>query len=95
MTKTERLVQDMSRFMRSLGDDAIRLPEPDDSTSELDYLRKVKQAYTQRLLQKMPKYKALKSEALIPDIFLDALRRREADLEADVAKRDPKQGHTE
>jgi hypothetical protein len=81
--------------MQSLGDDKIRLPELDDSTSELGYLRKVKQVYTQRLLQKMPQYKALKSEALIPDIFLDALRRREADLEADVAKSDPKQGDSE
>jgi hypothetical protein len=82
MTKTEKLVQDMSRFMRSLGGEAIRLPEPDDSASELEYLRKVKQVYTQHLLQKMPQYKALKSEALIPDIFLDVLRRREVDLEA-------------
>jgi hypothetical protein len=88
MTETEKMVRDMGRFMRSLGDADFSVPEPDRSTSELEYLRTAKQVYVKLLLQKMPKYRVFKSEALIPDMFLDALRRREAELEPGGVKMD-------
>jgi hypothetical protein len=82
MTETETMAREMNQLMRLLGDEELSIPEPDESTSELEFLKALKQQYTGRLLQKVPKYQALKSEALIPDMFLDALRRREAELEA-------------
>ena len=65
-----------------VGDEPLSVTTPSASTSELAFLKQVKQEYTRRLLQKVPKYGALKSDALIPDMFLDALRSREAKLEA-------------
>lgn len=90
MTETEKMVREMSQFMRLAGDDELSIPEPEPSASELDYLRTVKREYTRRLLQKVPKYRALSliSEALIPDMFLDALRSRETELEAEKVKMD-------
>ena len=84
----------MGQFIRSLGDADYSVPAPDRSTSELEYLRTAKPIYIQLLLQKMPKYKALKSEALIPDMFLNALRRREAELEAGGLKTDQTRPNT-
>ena len=67
-----------------VGDQPLSVPPPGASTSELAFLKQVKQEYTRRLLQKVPKYGALKSDALIPDMFLDVLRSREVQLEADA-----------
>ena len=82
MTETEKMAQEINGFLRMVGDEPVTVPAPDHLTSELQFLRTLKQEYTRRLLQKVPKYRAFKSDALIPDMFLDALRRREAELEA-------------
>ncbi len=82
MTETEKMAREISELMRLAGDDELSIPEPGPSTSELDFLRSVKREYTRRLLEKVPNYRALRSEALIPDLFLEALRSREAELEA-------------
>jgi hypothetical protein len=82
MTETEKMLREMNGFLRLVGDEPVNVPDPGASTSELAFLRQVKQEYTRRLLQKVPKYRKLKSDALIPDLFLMALRNREAELEA-------------
>jgi len=81
MTETEKMAREMSEFLRLIGDAPLNVPSPSHSTSELEFLRSLKQEYTRRLLEKVPKYRAIKSDALIPDMFLDALRRRETELE--------------
>jgi hypothetical protein len=81
MTETEKMAREMNDFLCALGDEPLDVPFPDHSTSELQFLRALKQDYTRRLLEKMPQYRKYKSETLIPDMFLDALRRREAELE--------------
>ena len=82
MTETDKMAREMSAFLRLLGDEPLKVPAPNHSLPELEFLRILKQEYTRRLLHKVPKYRAFASEALIPDMFLDALRRREAELEA-------------
>ena len=82
MTETEKMTLEVNEFLRLLGDEPLNVPAPDAPTSELAFLRQVKEEYTRRLLQKVPKYRALKSDALIPDMFLQALKSREAELEA-------------
>jgi hypothetical protein len=82
MTETEKMTLEVNGFLRLLGDEPLDVPAASASTSELAFLRQVKEEYTRRLLQKAPKYRALKSDALIPDMFLQALKSREAELEA-------------
>ena len=80
MTKTEELVQQINSLLPLLGQKPIDLPKIPDSASELDLLRAVKQEYKERLFEVIPQYKILKSEALIPDVMMVALRDREAEL---------------
>ena len=82
MTETDKMAREINEFLRLLGDEPLNAPSPNHPTSELEFLRALKQEYTRRLLQKVPKYRAIKSDELIPDMFLEALRRREAELEA-------------
>ena len=82
MTETDKMTLEVNGLLRLLGDEPLDVPAPGASTSELAFLRQVKEEYTRRLLQKVPKYSALKSGALIPDMFLQALNSREAELEA-------------
>ena len=79
MTQTQKLLRDMNDFIQQVGDSPIEAPLPSDQLSELEYLRQVKQEYTRRLLEKSPKYNGLPKHE-IPDLFLDALRKREAEL---------------
>ena len=81
MTETEKMLEEINNLLRLLGDEPIDVPAPSSSASELAFLRNVKQEYTRRLRLKIPKDKALKSDALIPDMFLMALRSREGELE--------------
>ena len=50
-----------------------------DEQGELEHLRKVREAYTVRLLVKFPLYRLLPAK-MIPDMFLQALSNREAEL---------------
>ncbi len=77
MTETEKMIQEMNGLFRMIGDEELVIPK---CTSELELLRKIKEEYKRRLLEKVPKYKAIPSEALIPDMFLQALRSRENEL---------------
>jgi len=87
MTETEKMVREVNQLLRLLGDEKIGVPNPDRSTSELDYLRAVKREYTRRLLKRIPVGRTPKSEALIKDMFLDALRSREDELTAGRVKK--------
>ena len=82
MTETKKMTGEVNELLRLLGDEPLHVPAPSASTSELAFLRQVKEEYKRRLLEKVPKYRALKSDALIPDMFLQALKSREAELEA-------------
>ena len=81
MTETEQMVQKMSQVLRQMGEEGLLIPDLKQAGSELALLREVKKDYTKRLLDKIPKYKPL-PEALVPDMFLHALRTREAELES-------------
>ncbi len=80
MTDTEKMVQEINGLFRMTGDEELVIPRFE---SELELLRKVKEGYKRRLLEKVPKYQKIPSEALIPDMFLQALRKREGELQSD------------
>ncbi len=80
MTPTEKMVQEINGFFAAIGEDKLALPAGHERLSELELLRRVKEEYTQRLIRQFPAYRLLPSR-LIPDLFLQALRNREAELE--------------
>jgi lysozyme family protein len=82
MTETEKIIQEINGFFKVTGDEELTIQK---CASELELLRTVKEEYKRRLLDKIPKYRALPSETLIPDMFLQALRSRESELEAESA----------
>jgi hypothetical protein len=47
----------------------------------------IKVEYKRRLFEKVPKYKMIPFEALVPDMFLMALRKREGELQSENTKR--------
>jgi hypothetical protein len=85
MNETEKMVQEMNGLFRMLGDEELPMPKAPERTSELELLRGVKEEYKQRLLKKIPAYRSIPSEALMPDMFLQALRKRESELESGTA----------
>ena len=82
MTETEKMIQEINGLFKLTGDEELTIQK---CTSELELLRTVKEEYKRRLLDKIPKYRAVFSETLIPDMFLQALRSRESELEAESA----------
>lgn len=80
MTATRQLTNDINSFFRATGQ--AELPVFGEE-SEWAELKKVKPAYTARLLEKMPQFKSI-SPQIRPDIFLQALNRREAELEQEL-----------
>ncbi len=78
MTKTEKMVEGMNDFFREIGEKELALPK--EWTSELALLTGVKEEYKRRLLEHVPKYRLVPFEKLIPDMFLQALRKREIEL---------------
>ena len=82
MTETEKMIQEINGLFKLTGDEELTIQK---CTSELELLRTVKEEYKRRLLDKIPKYRAIPSETLIPDMFLQALRSRECELEAESA----------
>jgi hypothetical protein len=80
MTETEKMVQEINGLFGMTGDEELKIPKFE---SELELLREIKEEYKRRLLEKIPKYRAVPSEALIPDMFLQALRSRENELAAE------------
>ena len=73
------MVQEMNGLFKLTGDDELTAPK--EWASELELLRAVKKEYKKRLLAKIPKYKLIPFEALIPDLFIQALRSRESELQ--------------
>ena len=82
MTETEKMIRETNGLLKMMGDEELAIP---NCASELELLRTVKEEYKQRLLAKIPKYKSLSSEALIPDMLLQALRNRESKLTSGAA----------
>ncbi len=80
MNETEQMLDEVNGFLRALGDEPLHISVR-ASLSELDLLGAVKTEYTARLRAKVPAYRSLPSDAAIPDLFLQALRSREAELE--------------
>ena len=78
MTETEKMIHELQGFFRMIGEDELTVPK--EWASELELLRAVKKEYKKRLRAKIPKYKLIPIEALIPDMFLQALRRQENEL---------------
>jgi hypothetical protein len=77
MTETEKMIREMNGVLKAVGDDELTIPE---CASELELLSAVKKEYKRRLLDKIPKYRLIPFEKLIPDLFLQALRSRESEL---------------
>ena len=78
MTQTEKMIQEMNGLLAAIGEDKLAIPV-EEGGSELELLRRAREEYTKRLRRRVPKYRLLPS-ALIPDMFLMALRNREAEL---------------
>jgi hypothetical protein len=81
MNETEQMIQEIDGFLRAVGESPLALPDTLRGAAEIDLLRAARAEYTKRLLQRVPKYGRLRSEAAIPDMFLQALRSREQELE--------------
>jgi len=80
MNPTETMLQEINGLLRAAGDEELRIETATAGRSELELLRIVRQEYTRRLLQKVPQYRGLAQNQLIPDMFLQALIHREAEL---------------
>lgn len=79
MNDTEQLLRAINELLGAVGDKPIQVTfSPGES--ELTLLRTVKKEYLERLLAKVPAYRALPKDAPIPDMFVQALRDREAQL---------------
>ena len=91
MNETEKMLQEINGLFELTGDP--ELTPPTEWTTELELLRAVKKEYKKRLLAKVPKYKLLLLEALIPDMFIQALRSRERELEEGVQPEEKAEPH--
>lgn len=78
MTETEKMVLEINGFFRAIGELELEVSKQ-AGQGELAYLREVREAYTARLLVKIPQFRSM-SANVIPDMFLQALRNREAEL---------------
>jgi hypothetical protein len=83
MTVTEKMAREINGLLKALGEAELTIPKQGELVPELELLRRVKEQYAGRLLQKMPQYRSLPTEA-IPDMFLQALRKRENELESET-----------
>ena len=79
MTKTETMIEEINGVLAALGDDPLEIPEVRPGMPEIELLRRAREEYTRRLLIKEPRYRSL-PPGLIPDLFLQALRNREGEL---------------
>ena len=79
MTKTDKLIEEINGLFAALGEDRLEIPGVRPGMPEVELLRRAREEYTRRLLLKEPRYRSL-PPALIPDLFLQALRIREGEL---------------
>ena len=89
MTLTEKMIGEMNGFFRVLGDPELVVPKQGEWTSELGLIKIIREEYTQRLLSKFPQYRSLRPET-IPDMFLMALNKQEAELRLEAPAASPK-----
>lgn len=80
MNQTETMLQEINGLLRALGDEELKLPSAVAGLSELELLQAVQREYRRRLLEKVPQYRGLTESEVIPDMFLQALAHREAEL---------------
>lgn len=80
---TEQMIREMNGVLKALGEEELALPKEEERRSELELLRRVKSEYLERLRKKIPKYRLIPG-GIIPDMFLQALRKRESDLKAET-----------
>ncbi len=80
MNQTETMLQEINGLLRALGDEKLKLPSAVAGLSELELLQAVQREYRRRLLEKVPQYGGLTESEVIPDMFLQALAHREAEL---------------
>lgn len=76
--KTEKMIEEVNSFFATIGEAPLAVPSG-PGISEIELLRCGREEYTRRLLKKKPLYRML-PPALIPDLFLQALRNREDEL---------------
>ncbi len=79
MNETEKLIAEINGVLRACGDEPLGVSPATPGGEELRLLHSARDAYVTRLRQKMPLYRLLPA-ALIPDMFLQALKSREAEL---------------
>jgi len=79
MNETEQMLHEINGFLAALGDKPIVVTRQ-GPVPELTLLRAVREEYRTRLLEKVPAYRKIPSDTPIPDLFLQALHNREAQL---------------
>ena len=79
MTTTEQMAREINGFFKAIGEAELDIPKPEEWSSELDLVRRIREQYKERLLKKIPRYRSLPDEA-IPDMFLVALSKQEREL---------------
>ncbi len=80
MNETEKLISEINGFLRACGDEPLGVSSVTPGGEELRLLRSARDAYVARLRRKMPLYRLLPAD-MIPDMFLQALKSREAELQ--------------
>lgn len=79
MTTTEKMIEEINGFFAAIGEARLAIPECGPEMPEIELLRRAREEYTRRLLEKEPRYRRL-PPAQIPDMFLQALRTREGEI---------------
>lgn len=79
MNTTDVLVQRMNGILKMKGQPELQEPPNESYSGELGLLRLIRKTYTARLLENEPRYRNYSPEK-IPDMFLMALKHREAEL---------------
>lgn len=81
MNETEKLISEINGVLRACGDEPLGFSSGTPGEGELRLLQSARHAYVARLRTKKPLYRLLPAD-LIPDMFLQALKSREAELQA-------------
>ena len=79
MNTTDVLVQRMNGILKMKGQPELHEPPKESYSGELGLLRLIRKTYTARLHENEPRYRNYSHEK-IPDMFLMALKHREAEL---------------
>lgn len=80
MNETEKLISEIDGVLRACGDEPLGVSSATPAGEELRLLQSARDAYLARLRTKKPLYRLLPAD-MIPDMFLQALKSREAELQ--------------